>query len=439
MIEGRICTIMTDHKPITFAFLQNPEKASPRQLNHLDFIGQYTTDIRYIPGKDNIVADLLSRIESVSNCEPINYEELAENQKIDQELNDFLKNNTSTLQLKLINIPNSAKAIVCDVSTKHVRPFITKDFRKQVFNSVHNLAHPSKKSTIKLISERFVWPNMKKDVTEMVKTSPGRFYSLINGWITFYGVPAKITTDQGKQFEANLFNELARIIGAKHLRSSPRHPQANGMIERFHRTMKSAIKCQNNERWTETLPMIMLALRCVFKDDIQATPSEMVYGETLKLPCDFFETINDDSFGTEFVQQLRELIRKIQPVPASNHANNKVFIQRDLQTCTHVFLRDDAVRPPLKVPYDGPYEVLSRNDKTFELQIKGRKVRVSIDRVKAAFLPIDEQPPSHTVVPRTNENQITSNSTDTPSEQPKTTRSGRVINRPKRYVSFADN
>ena len=82
MIEVRICTIMTDHKPISFAFFQNPEKATPRQLNHLDFIGQYTTDIRYIPGKDNIVADLLSRIESVTHCKPIDFKKLAENQKI---------------------------------------------------------------------------------------------------------------------------------------------------------------------------------------------------------------------------------------------------------------------------------------------------------------------------------------------------------------------
>lgn len=169
----------------------------------------------------------------------------------------------------------------------------------------------------------------------------------------------------------------------------------------------------------------------------------MVYGENIKLPCDFFENIDNESFGTDFVQQLRELMRKIQPVPASNHANNKVFVQKELQTCTHVFLRDDAVRPPLKTPYDGPYEVLSRNDKTFEILVKGRKIRVSIDRLKAAFLPIDEQSPSNVIVPSntvptTNENQ-TATQTIVQSEQPKTTRSGRVINKPKRYVSFADN
>jgi hypothetical protein len=463
IIEGRNCTVLTDHKPITFAFKQNPEKASPRQLNHLDFISQYTTDIRHIPGKDNIVADLLSRIESV-NCEQINFEELAQNQKNDNELKSFLKSNDSTLQLKLIKLPNTSSSVYCDVSTKHVRPFISKKCRQQIFNSVHNLAHPGRKSSTKQIIERFVWPNIKKDVAEMVKncipcqkskisihnktaiekfTVPDKRFSwihidlvgplpisngyrycltcidrfsrwpvaipipdihantvataLINGWISHYGVPTKITTDQGKQFEANLFNELSKIIGAKHLRSSPRHPQANGIIERFHRTMKAAIKCQNNENWTNTLPLIMLALRNVYKDDIKATPSEMVYGTTLKMPCDFFEKIDIDEFNNDFVH-LRTLMQTIQPFPTSNHANNKIFVQKDLKTCTHVFLRDDSVRSPLKTPYDGPYQVLNRNDKTFELQIQNRKVRVSIDRIKVAFIPNEYQCSTNPIV-----------------------------------------
>lgn len=132
--------------------------------------------------------------------------------------------------------------------------------------------------------------------------------ALINGWIAHYGVPSKITTDQGKQFEAKLFNEMARMIGAKHLRSSPRHPQGNGLIERFHRTMKAAVKCKNSEQWTETLPLIMLALRNVYKDDIKATPAETVYGTTLKMPCNFFESAKDDSFDTEFSQYKRRTI-----------------------------------------------------------------------------------------------------------------------------------
>ena len=169
LIEGRSCTVLTDHKPITFAFLQNPEKASPRQLNHLDFIGQYTTDIRYISGKDNVVADLLSRIESISINDQVDFELLAESQRSDDELNALLKSNSTALQLKLVDMPNTAKAIFCHLSTQRVRPFITKEFRQQIFNSVHNLAHPSKRSSIKQISERFVWPNMKQDIAKMAR------------------------------------------------------------------------------------------------------------------------------------------------------------------------------------------------------------------------------------------------------------------------------
>ncbi|XP_036317503.1 uncharacterized protein LOC118732482, partial [Rhagoletis pomonella] len=164
-------------------------------------------------------------------------------------------------------------------------------------------------------------------------------------------------------------------MGAKYIRSSPRHPQANGLMERFHRTMKAAIKCQDIERWTEALPLVMHALRNVYKDDIKATPSEMLYGTTLRMPCDFFEEIGYNSSETEFVKQLREMMDKVRPVPTSNHANKKVIAQKDLQACAHVFLRNDLVRKPLKTPYDGPYEVLNRNDKTFEIKIGERKVR----------------------------------------------------------------
>ncbi|GFU99593.1 retrovirus-related Pol polyprotein from transposon 17.6 [Trichonephila clavipes] len=63
MLEGRTFVIYTDQKPLTYAFQQHSEKCSPRQLRHLDFISQFSTDIRYTKGSDNTVADALSRIE----------------------------------------------------------------------------------------------------------------------------------------------------------------------------------------------------------------------------------------------------------------------------------------------------------------------------------------------------------------------------------------
>ncbi|GBN48949.1 Retrovirus-related Pol polyprotein from transposon 17.6 [Araneus ventricosus] len=69
ILEGRQFTIYTDHKPLMFAFQQKNEKASPRQLRHLQYISEFSTDIRHICGKENIVADSLSRIESISEID----------------------------------------------------------------------------------------------------------------------------------------------------------------------------------------------------------------------------------------------------------------------------------------------------------------------------------------------------------------------------------
>ncbi|GBM99470.1 hypothetical protein AVEN_173219-1 [Araneus ventricosus] len=63
MLEGREFQIYTDQKSLIYAFKQNPDKCSPRQLRHLDFISQYSTDIRHVQGSQNIVADAPSRIE----------------------------------------------------------------------------------------------------------------------------------------------------------------------------------------------------------------------------------------------------------------------------------------------------------------------------------------------------------------------------------------
>lgn len=513
LIEGRICTIFTDHKPLTFAFQQNPEKTAPVQTNQLNFISQFTTDIQHIAGKENIVADLLSRIESIFNGDQIDFEKLAESQKFDIELKQIKKN--TSLNIKLIGIPNSNTSLWCDISTGRTRPFITGDYRKQIFNSIHNLSHPGKRSTVKLITERFVWNNMKRDIAQMAKccipcqkskigkhnksalqtfavpdkrfehinidligplplshgfkyclTIIDRFTrwpvaipteditaetvarALLNGWIAQFGMPNAISTDRGKQFEAKLFNELARLTGTKHLRTTAYHPQANGIIERMHRTLKGAIKCHTSSNWIDSLPIVLLGLRSTFKTDLNATPAEMVYGSTLKLPGEFFDKPSNEYTESEFVDKLRKVMDNLRPVPTSNHSTNKVFVQKDLKTCTHVFVRDDTVRPPLKAPYDGPFEVLSRNDKYFIIKRGNKTDKVSIDRIKAAFITTEEEEQRKKSNKKKNQEPKTppnstpqskpSQSENKASTEIKTTRSGRKVHFPKRFSYFIE-
>jgi cleavage and polyadenylation specificity factor subunit 1 len=72
------------------------------------------------------------------------------------------------------------------------------------------------------------------------------------------GCPRTITTDQGRQFESQLFRSLASMCGIQLSGTTAHHPAAKGLVERFHRTLKAAIMCHADQQWTEALPLVLL-------------------------------------------------------------------------------------------------------------------------------------------------------------------------------------
>ncbi|XP_052901535.1 uncharacterized protein LOC128309181 [Anopheles moucheti] len=185
--------------------------------------------------------------------------------------------------------------------------------------------------------------------------------------------------------------EHLRQLFTSHLRTTAYHPQSNGIIERWHRTLKASILCHDPEHWSEYLPMILLGLRAAYKEDLKSSPAEMVYGATLRLPSEFFTNNLDNPNEAEFVAKLRTTMRQIRPRETARHGNHSVFIHQDLKTCKNVFVRNDSVRPSLSPPYEGPFKVLNRAEKFFKLNIRGRTVNVSVDRLKPAYSLEDQQ------------------------------------------------
>lgn len=150
--------------------------------------------------------------------------------------------------------------------------------------------------------------------------------------------------------------------------------------------LKTAIRCYETDDLCSVLPSVMLGLRSTYKDDIKATRAEMLFGASLLLPGDFFGSRSKKQNETEFVKNLRRTMSKVRLTMTSHHDKAKVFMQPSLLTSSHVFVRNDAVRTPLQQPYDGPYEVTDRRDKYFQVRINNRKVNISIDRLKTAFV-----------------------------------------------------
>ena len=164
------------------------------------------------------------------------------------------------------------------------------------------------------------------------------------------------------------------------------------MIERFHRSLKASLMCISNLQWTKSLPTVLLGLRTVLREDFKTSSAELVYGQPLRLPHDFFVPSANDQLQSGFAQNLRRHFDLIRPVPAARHNKERIFVFKELYTCSHVFVRTDAVRKALQQPYEGPNQVIKRNDKYFTIIIRGKENTVSIDRLKPCFTEASDVP-----------------------------------------------
>ncbi|GBN84322.1 hypothetical protein AVEN_215603-1 [Araneus ventricosus] len=95
--------------------------------------------------------------------------------------------------------------------------------------------------------------------TDMLAETTAR--ALLSDWISRFGTPVTITTDQGRNFEPYLIRELTNMLGSHRIHSASYHPQSNGQIERFHGHLKSAIIAHEDTRWSDVLPILLLGLR----------------------------------------------------------------------------------------------------------------------------------------------------------------------------------
>ena len=138
--------------------------------------------------------------------------------------------------------------------------------------------------------------------------------------------------------------------------------------------------------WTITLPAVLLGAHSAVKELLGRSAGEIVYRTTLRLPGEFSHKYNVDAHTDldNYSDKLCVAMSHLRLCPPRDSTQKNIFQYKEINTCSHVFLRRIAIAPPLTSPYDGPYKVIVRSGRVNKILVKGKVETVSLDQVKPA-------------------------------------------------------
>ena len=166
---------------------------------------------------------------------------------------------------------------------------------------------------------------------------------LWNNFILHYGFPSKIITDQGRNFESELIENLCQVAAVKKLKISPYHPQTNGQCECFNRTllnMLGTLTPEQKKDWKSPVPTLVQTYNCTRNAATRFSPYYLLFGRESRLPVDMeFGLQRESQKGplceSSYVSQLRRRFM---------FAHNKAKQMAKRQQARHKGLYDQRCR-----------------------------------------------------------------------------------------------
>ncbi len=213
---------------------------------------------------------------------------------------------------------------------------------------------------------------------------------LVKEFICRFGVPLEIHSDQGRNFESKLFAEICRLLGMKKTRTTPLHPQSDGMVERFNRTLLAQLSkfVDHNQRdWDRHVPMLLMAYRSAEHDSTKCSPARLMIGRDLRLPIDLlYSRPEEEQHTSQYAEALQERMERVNAfarahLRMSSNKMKRYYDARITETryergepvWLHNPQRRKGVSPKLQRSWEGPYTVLKRiNDLVYRVQLGPR-------------------------------------------------------------------
>ncbi|CAI5678658.1 unnamed protein product [Oreochromis niloticus] len=152
---------------------------------------------------------------------------------------------------------------------------------------------------------------------------------LVDKYFVHYGLPARIHSDQGRDFESRLIRELLRLLGIRKSRTTPYHPQGDPQPERFNRTLLSMLATLGDEKkrtWSQHVGSLVHAYNSTKSDATGYSPYFLMFGREARLPVDICFGASPDGAEekthSQYVTNLKQDLQRAYQL--ANEAADKV-------------------------------------------------------------------------------------------------------------------
>lgn len=249
------------------------------------------------------------------------------------------------------------------------------------------------------------WPEVFAAPDQKAETIAKFFVEHI---VTHHGVPEQLLSDRGANFLSNLVQEVCALLGVTKINTSGYHPQTDGLVEWFNRTLITMLSKsveRHGRDWDMHLPYLLFAYRVSAQASTNETPFFLLYGRDPRTPTSTALSQPTSPYQIDVGDYRTELVSHLSDAWELAHKNIKIAQQKQkLQHDKHS--RDVKVRKgdrvmvrmpgtvkgkawKLKRPYHGPYRVQNVTPTNVEVVLidepTAEPIFVALDRVRPCF------------------------------------------------------